>query len=213
MAIIAEALSVFVRHQTIDAKLRSHWRYYPTVSNPSVSTDSDIYRAGFLTMSDVQGHLGALEDLGLEIQSGGHFEDACVVDQRAGPLQPCSWLLMDHLQVGGGPPVPYCRMVDDHDGPPATLEDMTVPNLWTLEGHWSIRPTSAGIYEPALSRTYNTPKEAFGRRMKIAGTPNKRIREVTREAEERWRALGVQLAGDDPAPGSVFPPPGERPRR
>ena len=40
MAIVAEAFSVFVLHQTIDAKLRSHWRYYPTVSNPSVTPSS-----------------------------------------------------------------------------------------------------------------------------------------------------------------------------
>ena len=213
MAIIAEGFSVFVRRQTVYANLRTEVDYYKTIQNPSIGADPDLDRAGFLPMKDVEEHLEALRGLGFQVERDGRFEDACVVDQHAGLLKPCSWILRDHLEMGDGPPIPYCRMVDDEDGPPETLEDMTVPNLWTLEGHRSIRPNPAGDYEPALSRTYNTPKEAFGRRMKIAGTPNKRIREVTREAEERWRALGVQLAGDDPAPGSVFPPPGERPRR
>lgn len=213
MAIIAEAFSVFVRRQTVYTKLRTGRDYYKTIQNPSIGADPDLYRAGFLTMKDVEEHLEALRGLGFQVERDGRFEDACVVDQHAGLLKPCSWILRDHLEMGDGPPIPYCRMVDDEDGPPETLEDMTVPNLWTLEGHRSIRPNPAGDYEPALSRTYNTPKEAFGRRLPIAGTPTKKMREVIRKGREAWRAAGIRMLDDGPHGAPPSQPGGGRPRR
>ena len=104
-------------------------------------------------------------------------------------------------------------MPDDEDGPPETLEDMTVPNLWTLEGHRSIRPNPSGDYEPALSRTYNTPVEAFGRRLPIAGTPTKKMREVIRKGREAWRAAGIRVLDDRPHGAPPSQPGGGRPRR
>ena len=163
-------------------------------------------------MKDVEEHLEALRGLGFQVERDGRFEDACVVDQHAGLLKPCSWILRDHLEMGDGPPIPYCRMVDDEDGPPETLEDMTVPNLWTLEGHRSLRPNPSGDYEPALSRTYNTPVEAFGRRLSIAGLPTKKMREVIRKGREAWRAAGIRMLDDGPHGAPSSQPGGGRPR-
>ena len=93
MAVLVEAISVIVRHDSIDLRFPGGWQgFESSVPNATICTDKQIARVGFMTPKDVENFINHLEDKGLIFLAQEKVVDLAVVDQQRGLTIPCDWL-------------------------------------------------------------------------------------------------------------------------
>jgi hypothetical protein len=144
MAVLAEAISVIVRHDAIDRAFVGGWQaFQDRFSMPSVCSDRKVVRLGFMDPRSVEACVRELENLGLIFMQAGKCIDMVVVDQQKGPTEPCDWIEFAHLPFGDdGAKVGACWLFE---GPRmgvgihlhGTSMDFAVPGSWRYEGSLS----------------------------------------------------------------------------
>ena len=93
MSVLAEAISIIVRNETLDELYPGGvYAYARDCPNETFCTDGDLTRVGFMSHRDARFFLDILETQGLECQRGLASIDVAVVDQNLGPLLACLWL-------------------------------------------------------------------------------------------------------------------------
>jgi len=130
MAVLAEAISVILRFQTIEARYPGGWEgYVKGAPNKTLCTDQRLARVGFMAPADVANFISRLERLGFEFVCDGNAIDVCVVDQLQGPTARCAWLEYLHMDIYGDGETIYtavCREVGDH------RNDVSTPGSWDI---------------------------------------------------------------------------------
>jgi tetratricopeptide (TPR) repeat protein len=100
MAVLVEGISVVVRRDALERKLRHGWDdFVDLVPN---STDGVLAAVSFMTPFDVGAFVSTLVERGLVFVEGEEAVDFAVVDQRTGPTGPASWLqcgILDDFSV------------------------------------------------------------------------------------------------------------------
>lgn len=93
VSVLAEAISVVVPISILNSKypggVESYRRGCP---NRTFCADQHLTRIGFMTPTDVEAFVTALERSGLVHRRGGQAVDLAVVDQHRGPTTPCEWI-------------------------------------------------------------------------------------------------------------------------
>ena len=131
MAVLAEAISVFVRVSDIHTKYPGGWEGFRLdISNQTLCSDNEIARVGFMTPSDLQEYVRRLEMVGFKYLDNGTAIDLVVVDQMGGPTTRCDWIEFGKIEIDGHQ-VAACRMV----GSKATK--LFSPDGWRYEGSLS----------------------------------------------------------------------------
>jgi len=93
MAIIAEAISVIVKDDSIQEKYNGGLkRFYNDIPNKTHCSDGKIHRIGFMNPDDTQSYVRLLELNGLKFISNDEFIDIAVVDMIHGSTKKCIWL-------------------------------------------------------------------------------------------------------------------------
>jgi hypothetical protein len=131
MAVLAEAISVIVRGDSIESKFPGGWvAFMGWVQNQTLCGDREIARIGFMSPDDTRGFIQELETQGLQYLNDGEAVDIVVADQQRGLAARCNWAEFGRIPWGGddSKPVPAVRMVDS-----ASSELMT-PDGWDFEG-------------------------------------------------------------------------------
>jgi hypothetical protein len=123
MAVLAEAFSVVVPVDVINARLSGGLAAYRTmVPNRTYCTDGRLTRVGFFAPPDVRDFVENLQGVGLRLWGDGGFVDIAVIDQHSGPTDTCSWLRFEKHAEGFS----TVRMSDE-----ATLGHIAAPEGWS----------------------------------------------------------------------------------
>jgi hypothetical protein len=148
MAVLAEAISVIVRHDAIERLFRGGWSMFRIhFAMRSMCSDDQVVRLGFMDPSSVEACVQELERHGLTFMRQNKCIDFVVVDQQRGPTTPCDWLEFEHLPIGGqGGKVGACWLFEGQRmGAGIHLKgeqmDFAVPEGWEFEGSLSQRFT------------------------------------------------------------------------
>ena len=167
MAVLVEAISVIVRKQAIEARLRGGWQaFMATVPNNTFCDDGELARVGFMHPMDVQAYVQRLESLGLVFARDGAFVDIAVVDQGQGPTLSAQWLEFAKLRFGEGPErVSACWLYEGsrNFGAGTYMRDLSmqlaVPEDWryeeSLSAHSEFVPTGEMDERLEFLRTEN----------------------------------------------------------
>jgi Tetratricopeptide repeat len=123
MSVLAEALSVIVRRDAVEA-------IYPggvdgllrDCPNDTFCADAHLARIGFMSPHDVQAFVGALEAAGLSFTTTGPT-DICLVDQLSGPTFACDWVCFERHPAGYS----LCWLCDQPPG------ELSAPVGWSAE--------------------------------------------------------------------------------
>jgi len=143
MAVLAEALSVIVRRDSIDRKYRGGWSaFVASVPNSTFCTDGEIARVGFMDPRDVESFIGRLQTAGLSFLENGKAIDLAVADQQDGLTTECEWLEFGRLPFGEHGKVAACWLFE---GPRVgagmhmrgTKMHLVTPGNWSFEGSLS----------------------------------------------------------------------------
>jgi hypothetical protein len=110
MAVLVEGLSVVVRRDAVVERYRGGWdAYVADAPNPTLCSDGEVARIGFLDPDAVAAFVDRLHRSGLVVQSKGRAADLVVVDQLQGPTSRCDWLEVGEVPLRGGK-VAACRL-------------------------------------------------------------------------------------------------------
>ena len=130
MAVLAEAISVIMRCETIETRYpRGGDGYVKDAPNKTLCTDGRLARVGFMAPHDVKSFVSRLEKLGFEFVRDGKAIDMCVVDQLHGPTARCEWLEYLHMDISDSSEticVAVCREVGDQGN------DVYPPETWNI---------------------------------------------------------------------------------
>ena len=109
MAIICEALSVFILIEAIDQSFDGGSdAFKETIPNETFLSDGEIARVGFMSPYDAREYIERLETMGLNNKDPKERNTIAVVDQEAGlvgekpPLyqpRPCDWIEVGHVEI------------------------------------------------------------------------------------------------------------------
>jgi hypothetical protein len=125
MAVLAEALSVIVRVEVLNARLDGGVvSYYAMIPNRTFCTDGRLTRVGFMLPDDVKAFVENLQGLGLQLRDESGFLEIAVVDQLSGPTLPCGWLRFDRHPQGFS----SVRLADESPD-----SGLAIPDGWTSE--------------------------------------------------------------------------------
>jgi hypothetical protein len=130
----------------IDKKYRGGWPAFERdVPNPTLCTDGELVRVGFMAAPDVEAFVRAIQDRGLTFVRDGRAVDCAVIDQMRGPTVPADWLVVKRVNIGPGE-VAACALKGSVDDKVAT------PRVWRFEGSLSQTPgyAPAGHTEKTL---------------------------------------------------------------
>jgi hypothetical protein len=134
MAVLVEGISVIVRRDALERKLKGGWpAFVSTVPNGTLCADDYIARIGFMDPSDVKQFVDGLERCGLTFQTKGKAMDIAIVDQLRGLTIECEWLEFSRFSFG------------DSGG--------KVSVAWLFEG----KRIAAGVHFPGESLQFATP--------------------------------------------------------
>jgi hypothetical protein len=101
MSVLIEAISIVAPNAVLAARyphgVEGFARDCP---NATFCTDGRISRVGFMSARDTGFFLQMLQACGLDHRPQGAAGDVVVVDQNAGPAQPCVWLEFGHNEAG-----------------------------------------------------------------------------------------------------------------
>lgn len=130
MAVLAEAISVIMRCETIETRYPGGWEgYVKDAPNKNLCTDGRLARVGFMSPYDATSFVSRLEQLGFEFVRDGKAVDVCVVDQLQGPASRCEWLECLHMDISGDGEticVAVCREAGDQSN------DVYPPETWKI---------------------------------------------------------------------------------
>jgi hypothetical protein len=148
MAVLVEGISVIVRRDAIERKLKGGWAaFVGAVPNTTSCADDHLARVGFMVPSDVEHFVDSLECAGLTFKSKGKAIDLAFVDQVRGPTIDCEWLEFGRFSFGdsgGKVAVAWLfegkRIAAGVHFPGESLQ-FAIPEGWTYEGSLSERFT------------------------------------------------------------------------
>ena len=93
MAVLVEAISVIIRHDSIEKHFAGGWQaFLRQVPNSTFCSDPDLVRVGFMSSADVGAFTSVMESHGLVFLKNGQAVDFAVVNQHSGPTVPAPWL-------------------------------------------------------------------------------------------------------------------------
>jgi hypothetical protein len=93
MAVLIEAISIVIRHETLEAKYPGGVRgYFNDCPNKTFCADEHLSRIGFMASPDIGAFARYLEQFGFVSPASGIATDFVVVDQMTGPTTPCEWV-------------------------------------------------------------------------------------------------------------------------
>jgi hypothetical protein len=144
MAVLVEAISVIVRTASVEARYPGGWpAFRDAVPNPTLASDNEIARVGFMTPEDVQGYIDLLEANGLVFLRDRNAQDIAVADQQAGVTTRCNWLRFGRVTIGQNR-VAACQMVGFES------IQLFTPDGWMFEG--SLTQTFGFVPKGSLSK-------------------------------------------------------------
>jgi hypothetical protein len=138
MAVLAEAISVIVRADSIEAKFPGGWdSFMGWVENRTLCADHEIARVGFMSPADTKGCLDQLIENGLIYLADGEAVDIVVSDQQRGFAVPCGWAEFGRISWNGDDQkmVPAVRLKG------SKITELMTSEGWTFEGSLSHRFT------------------------------------------------------------------------
>ena len=127
MAVLAEAISVIIKMQSIIHKFPGGWEEFTSyVPNKTLCADGEIIRVGFMDSSDAEDYIKFLETNGLIYIDNNQALDIVVVDQIKGPLLDCHWIEFGTIETGGDPDqkISACRITG------SKVKDIVLPENW-----------------------------------------------------------------------------------
>ncbi|MDX9712566.1 MAG: hypothetical protein RBT56_08585 [Ignavibacteriaceae bacterium] len=149
MAVLAEAISVIIKMQSIIHKFPGGWEEFTSyVPNKTLCADGEIIRVGFMDSIDVEEYINFLETNGLIYIDNNQARDIIVVDQLKGPLVDCHWIEFGTIEIGEDTKqkISACRITG------SKIKDIVLPENWQ--------------YDKSLSKEYLiTETEDIDRRM------------------------------------------------
>ena len=183
MPVLCEAISVVVRRDSIDNYFQGGWdKFVRKIPNPTMCTDGELVRVGFMASDHVQEFIDLLESEGLQFNQLNKDKteiiarnDFVVVDQIRGPMTECDWIEFGQLSFG---------------------EDK-VSACWLFEGERK----AYGMHFPRKELKFAAPKN---------WTPNDLTFVEPEEIETRYKFLrtedGLDVFWDSEAKKEVFIP-------
>jgi hypothetical protein len=92
MAVLADAIYVIIRVDSIEAKFPCGWDAFTGwVQNSTLCVDREVARVGFMSPDDTTSFIDELEERGLQYLESGHAIDIVLTDQRRGFAASCNW--------------------------------------------------------------------------------------------------------------------------
>lgn len=143
MAVLAEAISVIVRRDSIAARCRGGWTSFVSdAPNATLCYDDAVARIGFMFPDEVENYIEQLESRGLRFLRAGRATDLAVVDQQRGLTTQCDWLEFARIRWGDEGRVSACWFFD---GPRVAAGvhmkglslDLATPPGWDYQGSLS----------------------------------------------------------------------------
>jgi len=111
MAVLIEAISVVIRVEAIHSRYPGGWQAFSeAVPNNTLCSDNELARVGFMTPDDVRAFTEGLESVGIIHLTDGHCQDAVVIDQMRGFLNPCDWVEYGHVELVQGQKIAAAQM-------------------------------------------------------------------------------------------------------
>jgi len=130
MAVLAEAISVIIKMQSIIHKFPGGWEEFTSyVPNKTLCADGEIIRVGFMDSIDVEEYINFLETNGLIYIDNNQARDIIVVDQIKGPLVDCHWIEFGTIDIGRDimQKISACRITG------SKIKDIVLPENWQYD--------------------------------------------------------------------------------
>ena len=144
MAVLAEALSVIVRLDSIKSKYKGGWDgFINDIPNRTLCFDNEIARIGFMTPHDVKTYKDLLECKRLRFLYDDKAIDMAVVDQWTGLTTDCDWLEFGRFKYEKEGMISMCWYFDEprDKGAGTYINDLSMrlatPHGWKYEGSLS----------------------------------------------------------------------------
>lgn len=153
MAVLAEAISVIVKGDSVKAKMLGGLdEFFRLVPNGTLCYDEELLRIGFMNPYDVEHFIGQLTERGLRFLEEGEAVDIAVVDQLRGPTTKVGWLEFGKLAFGGDPQkkVSLCWLFE---GPRRGC------GLHFIEKSMNVAMPTGWVYENSLSANFQFIQE------------------------------------------------------
>lgn len=131
MAVLAEAISVIVKADSINRQFPGGWEaFMGWVRNRTLCADNEVARVGFMSPSDAKAFISELETLGLRYLEHDKAIDIVVADQQHGLQGACDWAQFGRVPWEGDmeKQVPAVRLIR------STLQELVFPDGWSYEG-------------------------------------------------------------------------------
>ena len=138
MSVLLECYSVIVKNSKIISDFPGGMNgFKESMPGGHYCTDGEIIRVGFMHPDDTEKYIQFLESLGLVILKDDKAVDICVIDAWMGPWMDCEWLAADEFLPEDYPNkfILYARLVDSKLKSVEKLEDIAVPEIWTIENN------------------------------------------------------------------------------
>ncbi len=134
MAILIEGISVIARCEAIAQKHAGGMNAFRgELPNPSICSDGQLARVGFMSPDAARAYVEQLENRGLEYAPAAAAIDIVVVDQRTGLRAPCDWVAFGTAHWENNPEqlIAVCRAKPDG------IPGIYVPAGWKYESSLS----------------------------------------------------------------------------
>ena len=136
MSVLLECYSVIVKNSKIISDFPGGMNgFMESMPGGHYCTDGEIIRVGFMHPDDTEKYIQFLESLGLVILKDDKAVDICVIDAWAGAWMDCEWLLVGDFFPEDYPNkrILYARLVNSKLKSVKKLEDIAVPEVWTIK--------------------------------------------------------------------------------
>jgi hypothetical protein len=111
MAVLCGGISVVMRAERILSAFPNLPVFVAFVSNDTLTTDSELFRLGFLTSLEATDFVASLEAYALRRSASDQAGDLVVTDQDYGPTTPCDWIEFGRFYLEGAGSVAAARLV------------------------------------------------------------------------------------------------------
>ena len=153
MSVLLECYSVIVKNSKIISDFPGGMNgFMESMPGGHYCTDGEIIRVGFMHPDDTKKYIQFLESLGLVILKDDKAVDICVIDAFMGSWMNCEWLDEDEFFPEDYPNkrILYARLVDSKLKSVEKLEDIAVPEVWTIENN----EFTDKDYEPSMPENH-----------------------------------------------------------
>ena len=135
MPVLAEALSVIIKKDSIERLYKGGWnQFLMNCNHQTLCYDDDIARVGFMSPDDVGSFVKQMQAEGLSYLHNGEALDLTVTDQQTGSLEIANWLEFTKVDLsvnGNKQTLPVCQKKDSIN------KEIVTPKLWVYEGSLS----------------------------------------------------------------------------